>query len=346
LLSIYEYLFIRRFLKAVNEFTNAEGLRVSTTRTAFVLALAIPLLAGCNKDADKKVASDKPDATQYQVTLSSADVEHLGIATAPVQAAEYVPDVRGYGAVANFDTLAQSISDVTTAEASAEQSRAALVHARSLAADKLITRDTLQIAERQAATDNAQVLLARRKQAVTFGRNAPWRSKGESDAIFAKLASGHAVLVHVTFPSSVPSQKVPKTLTVQRVQKAPGGQSWNAAEMWEAPADPAVPGWSFFALVENTDLAEGERVLALMPVGKPVAGELIPGNAVLLSGSNAWCYTQTKPGVYVRHALDISRPMDGGYFEVDGFKAGQAIVVQGGSLLLAHELNPSSGDKD
>jgi hypothetical protein len=310
------------------------------------VAVALAFLAGCNKDADKKADDDKADTTQNQVALSSEDAEHLGIETAPIQIVRYVPDARGFGTVTSFDALAQSISDVTTAQAAAEQSRTALAHARSLAAEKLITRDALATAERQAATDNAQVLLAQRKQAVTFGRNAPWHSKGESDAIFAKLANGHSVLIHVTFPSSTPSQKVPDTLTIQRVQNAPGEQTWNATKIWEAPADPTVPGWGFFALVENTDLAEGERVLALMPVGKAIAGELVPGNAVLLSGNSAWCYTQAKPGVYMRHALDISRPMDGGYFEADGFKAGQPVVVQGESLLLAHELNPSSGDKD
>lgn len=324
---------------------NAEGLLVRATKTAFVLVLALPLLAGCGKDSDKKADEDKTDATQNQVTLSSEDVQHLGIATAPVQAVQFVPDVRGFGSVTSFETLAQSISDVTTVDAAAEQSRAALAHARSLAAEKLITRDALAAAERQAATDAAQVLLTQRKQAVAFGRNAPWRSKSESDAIYAKLASGHLVLVRVSFPSSVPSRTVPETLNIRRVQQPTGGQSWNASKVWEAPADPNLPGWGFFALIENTDLAEGERVLALMPAGKPIAGFLVPGNAMVLNGNQAWYYSQSKPGVYVRHALDISRPMEGGYF-VQGGSSNQPVVTQGESELLAHELNPSSGDKD
>ena len=311
-----------------------------------MLAFAFPMLVGCGKDADKKADSDKTDATQYQVALSSEDAEHLGIVTSPLRAAQYVPNVRGFGSVASFEALAQSISDLTTAEAAAEQSNSALAHARSLAADKLITRDALAAAERQVAIDGAQVLLAERKQAVAFGRNAPWHSKGESDRIFAELANGHLVLVRVSFPSSVPAKTVPDTLTIRRVQQPVNGQSWNAIKVWEAPADPNLPGWGFFALVANSDLAEGERVLALMPMGRAVSGSLIPGNAVVLNGNQAWYYSQNKPGVYVRHALDISRPMDGGYFVQGEFTAGQPIVTQGESELLAHELNPSSGDKD
>ena len=317
-----------------------------TTGTACVVAVTLALLVGCGKDTDKKSDNDKTDSTQNQVTLSPEDIEHLGIATSSAQTVRYVPDVRGFGSVTSFDALAQSIAEVTTAEAAAEQSRTALAHARALAAEKLMTRDGLAAAERQAASDQAQVLLAQRKQAVAFGRNAPWRAKGESDAIFAKLASGHLVLVHVSFPSSVPSQKVPDTLTIRRVQQPTGGQSWNAIKVWEAPADPNLPGWGFFALVENTDLAEGERVLALMPVGQPLSGRLIPGNAVVLNGNQAWYYTQAKPGVFVRHAVDTSRPMNDGYFVQGNPAAGQSVVTQGESILLAHELNPSSGDKD
>ena len=315
-------------------------------KTILVFALLFPVLVGCGKQAEKKADDDKAEASQAQVTLSTEDVERLGIETAPVKAVQYTPNVRGYGSVISFDALAQSISDVTTAQAAARQSQAALAHARTLAEEKLVTRDALAIAERQAATDAAEVLLAERKQAVSFGRNAPWRSKAESDPIFSQLASGHMVLIRVSFPSSVPSQKVPETLTVERVQKVPGSNAWNSSKVWQAPADPNLPGWGFFALVANTDLAEGERVLVSMPVGQPISGVLVPGNAALLSGDKAWCYTQTKPGVYVRHPLDTSRPMNGGYFVTDEFKAGQTIVVQGEALLLAHELNPSSGDKD
>jgi hypothetical protein len=319
---------------------------VRAIKATFVFALVFPVLVGCDKQADKKADDDKTDPSQAQVALSAEDVEHLGIETAQVKSAQYTPNVRGYGSVVSFDALAQSVSDVTTAQAAARQSQAALAHARTLAAEQLVTRDALAMAQRQATTDAAEVLLAERKQAVSFGRNAPWRSKAESDAIFSQLASGQMVVVRVSFPSSVPSQKVPETLAVERVQKAPGGHSWSSSKVWQAPADPNLPGWGFFALVANTDLAEGERVLVSMPIGQTVSGEMIPANAALLSGDKAWCYTQTKPGTYVRHALDVSRPVDGGYFVTEGLKSGQTVVVQGEALLLAHELNPSSGDKD
>src|SRR5579872_1121755 len=115
------------------------------------------MLVGCNKESAKKADDDKPDSAQAQVTLSSEDVEHLGILTASIQATTYTPSVRGFGSVVSFDTLAQSASDVTTAAAAARQSQAALAHARMLLEEKLITRDTLAAAERQAATDSAGV---------------------------------------------------------------------------------------------------------------------------------------------------------------------------------------------
>jgi len=319
---------------------------VKVTKAVWIFAALFPMLVGCNKESAKKADDDKPDSAQAQVTLSSEDVEHLGILTASVQATTYTPSVRGFGNVVSFDTLAQSASDVTTAAAAARQSQAALAHARVLLEQKLITRDTLAAAERQAATDSAAVLLAERKQAVSFGRNAPWHSSAESNTIFSALTSGRLVLIRASFPSSAPSQRLPSALTVERVQKNAAGRSWISNQIWQAPADPNLPGWGMFALLSNSDLAEGERVIVSMPVGQPISGFVIPSNAALLSGDNAWFYTQTKPGVYVRHALDISRPTNGGYFATDQIKSGEQVVTQGQALLLAHELNPSSGDKD
>lgn len=311
-----------------------------------IVAALLPTLVGCNKEPAKHADDDKPEAAQSQVTLSSEDVEHLGILTAAVQAATYTPSVRGFGNVVSFDALAQSTSDVTTAAAAARQSQAALAHAHVLLEEKLITRDALASAERQAATDSAGVLLAQRKQAVSFGRNAPWQSSSENGALISALAKGKLVLVRASFPSSAPSQHLPNALTIERVQKNAAGTSWSSNRIWQAPADPNLPGWGMFALLSNSDLAEGERVIVSMPVGQPISGFLVPSNAALLSGDNAWFYTQTKPGVYVRHALDIARPTQGGYFITDQIKRGDQVVTQGQALLLAHELNPSSGDKD
>jgi hypothetical protein len=153
------------------------------------------------------------------------------------------------------------------------------------------------------------------------------------------LARGELVLIHVTVPLA--SAGTPGALIVERIGHAPSAHGWTTKEIWDAPADAAIPGRGFFALVAGSNLAEGERVLVSVPSGVPVAGVLIPADAMVLNGDRAWFYSAEAGDEFARHTLDISRPMDGGYF-VTGVAAERNAVVQGAGLLLSRELNPSS----
>lgn len=118
-------------------------------------------------------------------------------------------------------------------------------------------------------------------------------------------------------------------------------KSWTTTTIWDAPADPSVPGRSFYAILRGSDLAQNERVTAAIPSGAPQAGAKIPAHAVVFGESEAWVYEQTGTRTFLRTQVDISRPMGDGYF-VSNVKPGQKIVVDGAGLLLAHEVNPST----
>jgi hypothetical protein len=134
---------------------------------------------------------------------------------------------------------------------------------------------------------------------------------------------------------------VPEELIVERVGHASNATGWTTKEIWNAPADAAIPGRGFFALVAGSNLAEGDRLIVSVPSGAPVAGVLIPADAMVLNGDKAWFYTAEGGDAFVRHTLDVTRPTDGGYF-MTGVAAGRNVVVQGAGLLLSRELNPSS----
>lgn len=313
----------------------------SKWQTYAVLGLCLLALAGCGDKSSGKAAVKEPAAPTMGVRLAADDAEDLGIRTALVRAATYTPQIHGYGEVSNFETLAQAASDVTTAAAGVRQSAAAVKRVRNLASGNAISRDALDAAEKQAATDAAALTLAQRKEATSYGRDAPWL---RDRAILTKLERGKLVLVHLTFPLSADS--TPSELIVERIGQAPNTAGWTTRDIWNAPADAAIPGRGFFALVAGSNLAEGDRVLVSMPSGKPVAGALIPADAMVLSGDKAWFYTDEGHGAFARHALDVAKPMDGGYFVTGGVAPGHRVVVEGESLLIARELNPPSAAGD
>jgi hypothetical protein len=133
---------------------------------------------------------------------------------------------------------------------------------------------------------------------------------------------------------------------VERIDTQPGRQSWTSRFVWGAPADPTIPGHNFFALIDHSDLALGEHMIVFVPVGAQLAGVRIPQDAVVLNDDSAWCYVEIGSGLYRRVAVDTHLELDGGYFVPQGIAPGQAVVVNGAGLLLAHELGPATPGED
>jgi len=305
---------------------------------AGIAAAALLLLAACGK-TDKPAAAEKEAAEAPGITLKAEEVSSLGITVQPAVAARFASHVSGYGVVAALDTIAQADSDVLTAQAASAQSQAAAARAQSLATgeDAAISREQLEVAQSKAAADSAALALARRKSEAAFGLRSPWRDAATRQAVMRRLAAGDAVLVRATFPAT--GDAVPRALDISRM--GADTKSWTSHTIWQAPADAAVPGRSFYALVEGSDLAQNERVTAAIPTGAAQPGVKVPATALVFGESEAWAYVQTGATTFLRTKIDTSRPTGDGYF-VTGIKPGDKIVVGGSGLLLAHEVNPST----
>jgi hypothetical protein len=317
-------------------------------RNAGALAvMALLLLSGCGKSSDDKAAA-KEDADTPGVTLKAEEMESMGLTVQPAVAAQYQGQVSGYGVVTALDTIAQADSDFLAAQATASQSQAAAARARSLSTgeEAAISREQLEAAESKATADQAALALARRKSEAAFGLNSPFRDASARARVMQEFASGAAVLVRATFPAT--GGETPRQLIISRM--GADAKSWTSTTIWDAPADPSVPGRSFYAIVHGSDLAQNERVTAAIPSGAPQAGVKIPAHAVVFGESEAWVYVQTAARTFLRTKVDTSRPLNtgeggDGYF-VTGIKPGDKIVVDGAGLLLAHEVNPSTESED
>jgi len=304
---------------------------------AGIVAAAL-LLAACGK-TDKPAEAEKEAAETPGITLKAEEVSSLGITVQPAVAAQFASHVSGYGLVTALDAIAQADSEVLAAQAAAAQSQAAAARARSLSTgeEAAISREQLEVAQSKAAGDAAALALARRKTEAAFGLRSPWRDTASRQAVMRRLASGDVVLVRVTFP--VTGGAVPRLLEISRM--GADTKSWTSHTIWEAPADAAVPGRSFYALVEGSNLAQNERVTAAIPTGTPQAGAKIPAKALVFGESEAWVYVQTAALTFLRTKVDIARPLGDGYFET-GIKPGDKLVIDGAGLLLAREVNPST----
>jgi hypothetical protein len=305
-------------------------------RKANLILAPLLLLAACGKP-EKPAEAEKPEGPG--LTLKAEEVKSLGLTIQPAVPAQFTGRITGYGVVTALDTIAQADSEFLTAQAAAAQSAAAAARARSLSTgeEAAISREQLEVAESKAAADAAALALAQRKTEAAFGLNSPWHDASDRRAVMQRLAAGRAVLVRVTFPAiGGPS---PKRVDISRM--GADRKSWTAHTIWDAPADVTVPGRSFYVLVEGSDLAQNERVIAAIPTGTSLAGAKISSRALVYGESEAWVYLQTAANTFQRTKVDIGRPLDDGYF-VDNVKPGDKVVVDGAGLLMAREINPST----
>jgi hypothetical protein len=191
--------------------------------------------------------------------------------------------------------------------------------------------------------DAAALTLAKQRLSGTFGQKPPW-ADGQNPALLEALAGGAAQLVRVTFPLGALPAQTPKSLRATRIGAA-GTASWSMTVIWAAPADANVPGRSFFAVLRDSDVSEGERIVVWAPLGTRRPGFLVPRAAVVISDGKSWCYRETKPGHFARTQIDTSAPFNDGYFVTDGVAAGDRVVIAGAAQLLAQESN-SGADAD
>jgi hypothetical protein len=199
-------------------------------------------------------------------------------------------------------------------------------------------------ATRQSAVDTAALRLAEAKSSALFGQRPPWAGQNDNKML-TDLAEGHAKLLRVTFPLGVVNGAAPNNLRTSRLDAATVGERWTARPVWDAPFDSSIPGRSFFAVLQRTDVGEGERVLVWAAgdnAERTESGILVPPTALVVIDGKYWCFVEREPGVFSRSALDISKPMADGYFVKDSIKPGDLIVTLGQGLLLARQTNPST----
>jgi hypothetical protein len=323
------------------------------------LCAAALLICACHKsaapaaeadDAKPKAAAAKPDDKEAGeakgaeadeakgVTLTPEQVEKLGVVAKAPTATEYRQETPGYGVVVPHETLAQAVAELTTAEATAQQSRAALARTKRLAGTPgAVSADVEETAARQAAVDEAALTLTNQRLASIVGMRPPWKSDDRS-GVLRQLAAGQIKLVRVTFPLGTLGG-MPSSLRATHISGATPETGWKLNSVWEAPADANVPGRSFFALLKANDAGEGERLMVFAPVGAASKGVIVPAAAVVLSESHYWCYLEKDEGHFVRTPVDTARPTADGYFVTSGVEPDDKVVTASAGLLLAKETN-------
>lgn len=276
-----------------------------------------------------------------------------GMALEPLQPGKSEAAVEAYGMVMNLQSLAEMRGRYLTAAAEARALRASVAASESefrrmellFRDDRNVSEQALKAAEGRYRSEQARQLAAEQSAAgvrdsmrSTWGNTVTgWVANPESQVMRALLQQS-SFLVQLVLPHDLPRSAVRGSITV-----APAISRDNARParfVSDSPQmDTALPGETYFYMVDGGGLRAGMRVLARIGLGgAPVAGVIVPPAAVVWHAGKAWAYVKDDERTFSRHEVATGQELNGGWFNATGFEAGAEVVVSGAQLLLSEEL--------
>jgi hypothetical protein len=132
-----------------------------------------------------------------------------------------------------------------------------------------------------------------------------------------------------------------------RIVTATGGSA--EAEFLDAASgvDPQMQGRGFFFLMKPNSLRllSDQAVTAYLKVpGEPLAGAIVPRDAVVRTEGAGWVYVLNSGGEsFTRIEVALDHPLETGFFVTTGVTAGDHVVTTGAQQLLSEELKGKGG---
>ena len=313
-----------------------------------LLALAGAAILWLRKGADPAKAEEaKPAAEESRVkhdengrVLIKMDDEtqgNMGLLVEKPVAAQLRPELKGYGRVLDPGPLSALVTELASAKAAYGASSNEFARLKLLSGDGNASQRALQTAEAAALRDQLAVHSATERLALAWGRGVMERS--DLLAFVQSLASQNAVLVRIDLPAGESLNAAPDGARIV-------GLSGNSAEAEFVGAasnvDPQTLGRGSIFLIKPNGLRllPGEAVIGYLKIpGDPLAGVLIPSNAVVRTEGAGWVYTVDTGGdTFTRIGVALDHPLEGGWFVNKGVTTNDYIVVTGAQTLLSEEL--------
>lgn len=316
----------------------------------YYLATAMPgTLALATTKAPQQAAKTVGGEPVVIVAAGAQQASHIEVF--PLVASTIQPELTAYATVLDLQPLFDLHDRLATARAERDslsaQSTASLAQyqrSRILFNDNHnISEKALQDAQATMRTDQAKLQAADVSQLglkatlrQQFGDALVRATDKATSPLFRRLLAGRSMIVRVTLP--IDSTVVaPAVITIE----SPAGRRIVAQKLSASPqSDPALQGMSYL-YAADAQLPSGTHATA--HVASSAAGStglLIPENAIVWYGGQAWAYVRTAPDRFTRRFVPSVKTVEQGFIVTTGFRAGDLVVIHGAQLLLSQELTP------
>lgn len=286
------------------------------------------------------------DATGHAVvTVSRQTQGNMGLRVARPDALRLAPEARAYGRVLDPAPLAALWAELTAARAAAAVSSNEVARLKTLEAQGNASARALQAAEALWARDQLAVTSARDRLALGWGEALVERP--DLAAVVRALVSLERALVRLELSAGATLSTPPVSARVLTLS----GESAEAEPLGPAPTrDPQTQARGFLFLVRTNapTLRPGESVTGFIQLaGAPLAGVVIPREAIVRTEGRSWVYVQTDGGqTFRRTEIALEHPLETGWFVSQGVTPESELVIAGAQQLLSEELKGQGGGEE
>ncbi len=295
-------------------------------------------------EAEKPAAEEEQKTTishdtngNVVITMTDEAKDEAGIVVENPAAAQFTPELQGYGKVLDPTPLAVLVSELGTAQATYAASSKELARLKSLAPQGNASTRAVQTADAAALHDQLTIQSVRDRLVLSWGRAVA--EQRDLPAFTDALVAQEAALVRIDLPAG---ERLKSPPTGARVV-ALSGDSTEAEFLGPVPGvDPQSQGRGFIFLSKPNALrlAPGQGVTGYLKLpGEPVSGVIVPGEAVVRAEGKGWIYVLNEGGdSFTRKEIALDRPTATGWFVTSPVTAGDHVVVTGAQTLLSEEL--------
>lgn len=275
------------------------------------------------------------------------DLQRMGIETIALTPAHWQSELHGIATVIDPQALFQLMSEQSIAAAALRASSANMKRIESLYAiggnASQQERETFQA---QLSQDLARTTAVRRQLQQQWGERF---TAGDAQALTDSIAAGRRALVRIEMGAAggpMPSWHAAASANVQFIGSA---DRYAIESAWIAPtAILSHPGPVWLALVKtpNRLSVDARGQASVLQSADAGVGVMVPRSALVYAQDAACAYVDLGGGRFQRRALDLSRPLDAGYFVSADYAVGERVVIAGAGLLLAVEIGHDSEEDD
>ncbi|NIO38806.1 MAG: hypothetical protein GTO41_00570 [Burkholderiales bacterium] len=287
------------------------------------------------------------------VRVDSQSQAASGILTEALRPAQYETSLYVYGRVVDVASLLELRGRYLAAKSEERALRAAVSTARIeyqraqalYEDDRNISERALRDAESRFHVAQARFAAAQSTESVLRDSLATewgpvvgeWAMTPDSRSL-APLLTRRSVLVQLVFP-----YQFSRSLVRPQLLLTPVAALIDAVEarlVSDAPrGSSALPGNTYFYIVDGADLRVGTRVVARVATDEATFdGVIVPNVAVVWHAGKSWVYKKHDSESFGRYEISTASQLDGGWFQQDGMRVGDEVVVSGAQLLLSEEL--------